>query len=149
PAIPRRRMPNESGTAPGAAASTRASGLASVSRRPRDPHGFVEERCAPLSHPRDMSRPIDRRIAQDRSGSCARAALLLGALPPSLQSLCSHPKRAAKSASGVVRLRTVVINEHLAIAAVAEQRTAECAHLTRRLDPAGRLRIELAERLQL
>src|SRR5690606_35432485 len=61
----------------------------------------------------------------------------------------SHAERAAEAACGIVRLRAVVVHEHLAIAAVAEQCPAECAHITRCLDPAGSLRIEFAELLQL
>src|SRR5215207_6693635 len=45
----------------------------------------------------------------------------------------SHAKPAAKSSCRVVRLRAVVIHEHLAIATVAVQRAAQRSHVGRSL----------------
>src|SRR5690606_24386473 len=60
----------------------------------------------------------------------------------------SHAEQPAETPRRVVRLRAVVVDEHLAVAAVAEERPAEGADVGRGLDPTRRLRVELAERLQ-
>src|SRR4028119_14991 len=61
----------------------------------------------------------------------------------------SHGKRAAEASRRIVRLSAVVIHEHLSIASVAEEGSTERANIRRGLDPTGRLRIELAQLLQL
>ena len=48
----------------------------------------------------------------------------------------------------IVRLHADVIDEDLAVASIAVQRAAQRPELGWRLDPAGLLRVELAERLQ-
>ena len=60
-----------------------------------------------------------------------------------------NAQHTAKTAGGVVRLGTVVINEHLAVATVAEERAAEGTHLVWCGHPAGRLEVELTKLLQL
>src|SRR6186713_1130526 len=61
----------------------------------------------------------------------------------------SYAKLPAETSRRVVRLRAVVIHEDLAVAPVAEQRAAEGPDVGRCTDPAGRRRVELAERLQV
>src|SRR5256885_5096663 len=57
-------------------------------------------------------------------------------------------ERASKSPSGIIRVSAVVVHENRVIAAIAEQRAAKLSDLRRCLHPAGRLRIELTERLE-
>lgn len=57
-------------------------------------------------------------------------------------------ERAAKAPRGIARLHAVAIDEHLAVAGVAEQGAAQRANLGRRVDPAGGLGVELAQLLQ-
>ena len=59
------------------------------------------------------------------------------------------PQRTTERPGGVVRLGTVVTHEDAAITAVTIERAAEFPHISRRLHPTRRLRIELSELLQL
>src|SRR5437868_1512614 len=56
-----------------------------------------------------------------------------------------HSQRASESASRVVGLGAVMINEHRIVATIAEQGTAELPDLGRRPHPAGRRGVELIE----
>ena len=58
-------------------------------------------------------------------------------------------QRATEHACGVVGLRTVVIREDVVVTAIAKNRAAACSDIRRCLHPTRRLRIELAQRLQL
>ena len=62
---------------------------------------------------------------------------------------CLDLQRATERPCGVVGLRTVVIREDMVVTAIAENRAAACSNIRRRLHPTRRLRIELAQRLQL
>ena len=59
------------------------------------------------------------------------------------------PQGATERPAGVVRLRTVVIHEDVVKAAIAKEGAFEFPDFRRCLHPAGRLRIELSEFLQL
>src|SRR5437763_9925629 len=58
-------------------------------------------------------------------------------------------QRATERACGVVGLRTVVIREDMVVTAIAKNRTAAFSDIRRRLHPTRRLRIEIAQGLQL
>src|SRR5208282_3486476 len=61
----------------------------------------------------------------------------------------SDPERAAEPPAAIVRLRPVVAHEDAAIAAITIERAAEFSDVSRRCNPARRLRIELSQLLQL
>jgi hypothetical protein len=73
-----------------------------------------------------------------------------GHLPRRRRTLCrtnSNPERPTESPAGVVRVRAVVIDKNVAIAAITEERTAAFSDIGRRADPARRLRVEIAKLL--
>src|SRR5450432_3388450 len=59
-----------------------------------------------------------------------------------------NPQRAAKSPATIIRLRTVVPHENAAVTTITINRAAEFPDSRRRLHPARRLRVELAQLLQ-
>src|SRR5947209_16666570 len=61
----------------------------------------------------------------------------------------SDPQRSTEASGGIVRLRTVVIQEHRIVAAIAKEGAAELSDLRRGFHPARRLQVELAEILKL
>src|SRR5690606_3318913 len=69
--------------------------------------------------------------------------------PGSGQAVGSDFQEPPETPAAVVRVRAVVVDEHTAVAAIAEQGPAESPHVLRRLDPAGRFRVKLPEGLQL
>src|SRR5678815_3620463 len=62
--------------------------------------------------------------------------------------LISSAKCCPEASGSVLRLRAVVVHEHLAVAAIAEEGSTELPELRRCLDPARRLGVELAQLLQ-
>lgn len=60
----------------------------------------------------------------------------------------SYAEQSAETSCGVVGLCSVVIDEHLSIASIAEKGTAKFADIPRRCNPTGSPGIELAELLQ-
>src|SRR5258708_16140806 len=59
-----------------------------------------------------------------------------------------HPEGAAESPARIVRLRTVVVHEDAAEAAIAKNGATELSNLGRRFHPARRFRIEISKRLK-
>src|SRR5450432_2123491 len=59
------------------------------------------------------------------------------------------PERATKTSGSIVRLRTVVTHEDAAVAAITIERATKFSDIRRCCNPARRLRIELAQLLQL
>src|ERR1700687_5732081 len=59
------------------------------------------------------------------------------------------PYRPAEPSSGIVRFRTVVIQENSVVAAVTKEGSAEFSNVRRRFHPARRFRIEISKLLQL
>src|SRR5208282_4876384 len=60
-----------------------------------------------------------------------------------------HPERTSEPSAGVVGLRTVVIQEYCAEAAIAKERAAQSPDRRRRLHPARGFGIEVTKLLQL
>src|SRR5690349_3221218 len=90
----------------------------------------------------------DQTVTSDNAPSAATSILLISTLlqpPARIIGWRSHPQRAAEPPPRVVRLRTVVIDEHPPVAPIAEERAAQLPHVGGRHHPARRLQVELAE----